>query len=116
QAKELIEAARGEGRDLLETEARRILADYGISVPDSVLMRTPEDAREAVERFGDKRLAAKIVSKDILHKSEAKGVKLNLAGAAALQNAYAQIQANARAYDADADLAGVLVTPMAASG
>jgi acyl-CoA synthetase (NDP forming) len=115
-AQELIQTARKAGRDLLETEARRILVDYGISVPDSILMSASGDAQAAVDRFGDKALAAKIVSKDILHKSEAKGVKLNLAGTAALQDAYAEIQANAIAYKADAELAGVLVTPMAASG
>lgn len=115
-AQTLIEAAMAEERDLLETEARQILADYGISVPESVLMRRPGDADIAAAHFGNTAVAAKIVSKDILHKSEAGGVKLNLMGADALRNVYAQIAANAEAYRPGADVAGVLVTPMAASG
>nr|WP_328731756.1 acetate--CoA ligase family protein [Halomonas azerica] len=53
---------------------------------------------------------------DILHKSDAGGVKLNLSGAAALNEAYQQIMTSARAYDASAEIEGVLVTPMAEKG
>lgn len=115
-AQTIMETARSEKRDLLETEARRILVDYGILVPDSILMCGPADAATAIERFGNNALAAKIVSKDILHKSDAGGVKLNLVGVNALQSAYAHIAANAETYHPGADVAGVLVTPMAASG
>lgn len=69
-----------------------------------------------MEKFGDQPVAMKVVSKDILHKSDAGGVKLNLAGEAALREAYDQIMTSCRAYHASADIRGVLVTPMAKKG
>ena len=68
------------------------------------------------QRFGDQALVMKVVSKDILHKSDAGGVKLNLRGEAALREAYEQIMTSCRAYSASADIHGVLVTPMARKG
>ncbi|HPV08893.1 MAG TPA: acetate--CoA ligase family protein, partial [Aggregatilineales bacterium] len=70
----------------------------------------------AVEKFGEQPLAMKVVSKDILHKSDAGGVKLNLVGGTALRAAFDQIMSSCRAYDAKADIRGVLVTPMARRG
>lgn len=58
----------------------------------------------------------KVVSKDILHKSDAKAVQLNVNGEAEMQQAYAAIMDNSRAYRADADIKGVLATPMARKG
>ena len=58
----------------------------------------------------------KVVSKDILHKSEAGGVRLDLTGAEALRSAFDAIQTSALAYKAGADIAGMLVTPMADRG
>jgi acetyltransferase len=58
----------------------------------------------------------KVVSADILHKSEAGGVKLGLSGEQSLAAAYAEIDAGARAYRKDARVEGMLVTPMAARG
>ena len=58
----------------------------------------------------------KVVSKDILHKSDAGGVKLNLRGEAALRNAYDQIMSSCRAFLPSATIRGVLVTPMARKG
>ncbi|GAA4341922.1 acetate--CoA ligase [Pigmentiphaga soli] len=115
-AEALIQAARKQGRDLLETESREILGEYGIQVPPSVLMRTDGDAAAAIGKLGAAPLAVKIVSKDILHKSEAGGVKLNVTGEQALRAAFAEIKANAARYDAGAEVTGALATPMAARG
>jgi acetyltransferase len=116
KAAQLLAQAKAQGRDLLEPEARAVLAAYGITVPASMLMRSADDAAAVARQFGDARLAAKIVSKDILHKSDAGGVKLNLSGADALRAAFSGIVANARAYDGQAEIDSVLVTPMAAGG
>ncbi|MCG6906247.1 MAG: acetate--CoA ligase family protein, partial [Desulfobacteraceae bacterium] len=58
----------------------------------------------------------KIVSPDILHKSDAGGVRVNLEGPAAIAGAYAEILENARGYNPQADIRGVLVSPMARQG
>lgn len=108
--------ARSKGRDLLEVEAKQLLRNYGIDVPKELLIRNCEDFSAAVAEFGDTPLAMKVVSKDILHKSDAGGVKLNLIGAEELGFAREQILKSCAAYDASADIEGMLVTPMARKG
>ncbi|PTD95712.1 acetate--CoA ligase family protein [Pseudothauera lacus] len=108
--------ARDEGRDLYEYEAKALLRTHGIEVAEEAVVRAPDELVEVAQRFGEQALAMKVVSKDILHKSDAGGVKLNLCGEAALRSAWAQIMESCRAYDADADIRGVLVTPMAKKG
>ncbi len=115
-AAKIVASASAENRDLLETEARELLQAYGIAMPPHQLLRGRADAEAAIEQFADAPLAMKVVSKDILHKSEAGGVKLNLTGAEALRNAFDAIEASALAYKAGAEVAGMLVTPMAARG
>jgi acetyltransferase len=112
----IIDVAAGAGRDLLEPEARDVLKAYGIAVPRHVLARSAAEAQATVKIFGDAKVAMKVVSADILHKSEAKGVKLNVAGTEALQAAFVEIAANARAYRQDARVEGMLLTPMADRG
>ena len=116
EATRIIDAAADAGRDLLETEAREVLKAYGIAMPNHVLMRNPGDAAAAAKIFGNVELAMKVVSPDILHKSEAKGVKLKLNGAQALEAAFREIEVSARAYRRDAQIEGTLVTPMADRG
>ena len=108
--------AENEGRDLYEYEAKALLRAHGIAVADEVVVRDPSELAEAAQRFGDQALAMKVVSRDILHKSDAGGVKLNLRGASALREAYEQIMDACRRYDPKADIRGVLLTPMARKG
>jgi len=115
-AAKIVARAAGEKRDLLETEARELLAAHGVAVPPHVLVRSTADVAAAARQFGDQPLAVKVVSPDILHKSEAGGVKLGVSGEAALQAACDAIRASANAYKADARVEGMLVTPMAAKG
>jgi len=116
EALRIISAAEGAGRDLLETEARDVLKAYEVVVPRHVLASSPGEAAASAQTFGDGLLAMKVVSADILHKSEAQGVKLNLRGERALSDAYREIDASARAYRAGARVDGVLITPMARRG
>ena len=68
--------ARKAGRtSLLESEARDLLACYGVQVPSTVLVRDAKDAVNIVSRLGEGPLALKVVSKDVLHKSDAGGVE-----------------------------------------
>jgi acetyltransferase len=108
--------ARNEGRDLFEYEAKALLRAHGVNVAPEALAHAPEDLAGIAARFADQSLAMKVVSKDILHKSDAGGVKLNLRGEAELRAAYDRIMASSRAYAPAADIRGVLVTPMAKKG
>jgi acetyl coenzyme A synthetase (ADP forming)-like protein len=108
--------AQNEGRDLYEFEAKALLRAHGVAVAEEIVIHGADEIAAAVEKFGDQPVAMKVVSKDILHKSDAGGVKLNLAGEAALREAYDQIMTSCRAYHASADIRGVLVTPMAKKG
>ncbi|WP_206022758.1 acetate--CoA ligase family protein [Billgrantia bachuensis] len=113
---EMFARARAEGRDLFEYEAKQLLREHGIEVPQEIVARSETELVEAATSFGDTPLAMKVVSKDILHKSDAGGVKLNLIGESALRRAREDILASCRAYDAQAEIEGVLVAPMAKKG
>ena len=119
-ADEVVQAmfarAHNEGRDLYEFEARALLRAHGVAVAEEMVVSDAESLAAAAARFGTQPLAMKVVSRDILHKSDAGGVALNLVGEAALRAAYDQIMTRCRAYAPDADIRGVLVTPMARKG
>ncbi len=112
----MFSRAQTEGSDLFEFEAKTLLRTHGIEVAAESVVHSAGELAAVAASFGDQALAMKIVSQDILHKSDAGGVKLNLRGAAALEQAYAQIMASCRAYAPDAKIRGVLVTPMAKKG
>ena len=88
---EIIAVCRREARNVLEPEAYALLKAHGIAVPEHRLMTTPRDAGAIVAAFAHEPLAVKVVSSDVLHKSEAGGVRLNLVGAAALAKAFENI-------------------------
>lgn len=112
----LIDNARQEKRRaLLEHEAKQILTAHGADVADQLLAETAADAVAAAKATKGP-VALKIVSPDILHKSDAGGVKLNLVGDAKVEKAFNAIMRNAKRYDAKADIRGVLVTPMLKDG
>jgi acyl-CoA synthetase (NDP forming) len=109
----IISQAQKEGRKaLLETEAKTICTEYGIPVTQFKLAKTVEEATETAEQFGYP-VVLKIVSPDIIHKSDAGGVIINLKSKAEVQVAYEKILANAKKYKATAKIAGVLVQEMA---
>lgn len=112
----LIAAVRAEKRTyLLEPEAKALLRLHDVPVPTEGLARSAEEAVELAAGFGGKAVL-KIVSPDILHKSDAGGVRVNLEGPAAIAGAYAEILENARGHNPQADIRGVLVSPMARQG
>ncbi|WP_299310518.1 acetate--CoA ligase family protein [uncultured Halomonas sp.] len=112
----MFRKAQDEGRDLFEYEAKRLLRDHGIEVPLERVVRDEAELAQAAGQFDETPLAMKVVSKDILHKSDAGGVKLNVVGEAAMREAREAILASCREYDADAEIEGILVTPMAKKG
>jgi acetyl coenzyme A synthetase (ADP forming)-like protein len=111
-----FEQAQRSGRDLFEFEAKSLLRTYGVDVPKELMVRNEAEFLEAVAEFGHTSLAMKVVSKDILHKSDAGGVKLNLSGEADLRRGHAEILAACKLYKADAEIEGILLAPMARKG
>ena len=112
----IFHQARAERRDLFEYEAKRLLREHGIEVPLELVARDEAQLVEAAERFGETPLAMKVVSKDILHKSDAGGVRLDVVGEGAMREARQAILASCHDYDAEAEIEGVLITPMAQKG
>jgi len=92
------------------------LRAYGVDVPKELIVRNEAEFLEAVAEFGHTSLAMKVVSRDILHKSDAGGVKLNLSGEADLRRGHAEILAACKRYKANAEIEGVLLAPMARKG
>ena len=117
QGRAIIESVRAQGRSsLFEHEARSLLGAYGIDVPTHFVARSARDIEDATAQFGDTPVAMKIISEDILHKSDAGGVLLEISGAEALRHGFVQLLGNARAYRSDARIEGVLIAPMAQLG
>ncbi|MCP3951361.1 MAG: acyl-CoA synthetase, partial [Desulfobacterales bacterium] len=112
----IIDNARQEKRSaLLEHEAKQILTAHGADVSAQMLAKTAAEAMEAARAIAGP-VAMKIVSPDILHKSDAGGVMLNLDSDTEVENAFTKIMANAKRFDTAADIHGILVTPMLQDG
>ena len=115
-ALEVIAGARAAGRDsLTEIEAKKVFEAYGMPTTKIGLAKTEEEAVKLATQIGYP-IVMKIVSPDILHKSDAGGVKVNLKDEAGVREAYNTILKNAKAYKADADVHGVAVQEMAPWG
>jgi acetyltransferase len=91
--------------------ARALLQQCGVATAACELARSADDAVAAAARLGYP-IALKIESPDILHKTEAQGVKLGLSDAAAVRRAHDTIVGNAKRYNADARIDGVIVQAM----
>jgi acetyl-CoA synthetase (ADP-forming) len=97
---------------LLETEAKAVCMEYGIPVTRFSLAKTEKEAVVCAERLGFP-VVLKIVSPDILHKSDVGGVLIDLKSAADVRKGYAQILRNVKKHKANAKIMGVLVQEMA---
>jgi len=114
-ARAILFEARNRGAALSETESKRILACYGIAVPQEIVARDPEQAALAAGQIGGP-VAIKIVSPDILHKTEAGGVSLGLSTPANVREAARNILASAASYAPQARIDGISVQQMAPAG
>jgi acetyltransferase len=116
RVRELLDRVRTEGRvHMGDTEAREILEAYDIALPPSKLC---ENAREAV-RFAEEvgyPVVMKIASPDILHKTDIGGVRLNLDGPEAVEEAFDLLTLRARRYMEDAEVWGCLVQQQVKKG
>jgi acetate---CoA ligase (ADP-forming) len=115
-ALKIIEGARAAGRDsLTEVEAKLVFKAYGMPVTHNLLSTSEDEAVKLANEIGYP-VVLKIVSPDILHKSDAGGVKVNVKDDASVREAYQTILANAKAYKADADIHGIVIQEMAPWG
>ncbi len=112
EALKIIEDVLAQGRkSLVEFEAKEILKAYGLPVPNEKLAKTLEEALKYAEEIGYP-VVLKLMSPQILHKSDAKVVLLNIKNPEELKEKWEEIHENARKYRPDAEILGVLVAPM----
>ncbi len=112
----VIDRALGEGRTfLLAHEGQAVMRAAEIVIPRSLIARSLEEAVGGAERMGYP-VVMKVVSRDILHKSDAGGVALDLEDRNEIIDAYQAILRNCRAYKADAHIEGVEISEMVTRG
>jgi acetyltransferase len=98
-----------------EAQTRPVFEAYGIPVISGDLARSPKEAVKIADQLGYP-VVLKIVSPDILHKSDAGGIRLNLADSAAVTTAYRQLMDKVATAHPEARIEGVLVEAMAPQG
>jgi acetyltransferase len=111
----ILERAASEARHLLEPEALEFLGDHGIVVMPHVLARTREEAQQAAKGMNCP-VVLKIVSPQVIHKSDIGGVRLDLHGDEAVGAGYDELVNGVKRAKMAADIRGVLVVPMAQPG
>jgi acetyl-CoA synthetase (ADP-forming) len=112
----VIAEARKQNRAALDERAgKELLAAYGVAVPRSVVVPGVAEVAAALGKL-NLPVVVKVMSPDILHKSEARAVRLNITSSEELAMACEEILANARAYKKDARIEGFLVEEMAPAG
>jgi acyl-CoA synthetase (NDP forming) len=112
----LIAAAAGKGRRaLLEPEAKRLLRIHGAPAARDAVAVTPDEAVGLARKI-EGPVVLKIVSPDILHKSDAGGVMVGLKTEKQVRQGFSAIMKNARRFNPQADIRGVLVSPLAPVG
>ncbi len=115
EAERIISKAKEEDRDfLLEPEAKRLCALYGLPVTRFEVARSEDEAVEAARRIGFP-IVLKVVSPQVLHKSDVGGVILNLRDEEEVREAYRRIHENVKAKVPGAVIEGILVQEMAPS-
>ena len=112
RAKEIVDAARAEGRTLLdEAEAKEVLASYGIPVVPTLIARDRDAAVAAAHAVGFP-AAVKVWSRVITHKTDVGGVKLGLGDGDAVARAFDAIRTSVTAAAGEGSFLGVTVQPM----
>ncbi|WP_328609746.1 acetate--CoA ligase family protein [Amycolatopsis sp. NBC_00345] len=112
----ILAEAAAEGRSSLTApEGRAVCEAYGIATPRERLAATADEAVAQATEIGLP-VVLKIVSPDILHKTEAGGVLVGLRTAEDVAEGFATILANVKAYNAKAKILGVQVQQMLTSG
>lgn len=112
---EVTELIQGKEGALSEHQSKLLLAAFGIAISREEVATTEEEAVRAAKSIGYP-VAVKIDSPDILHKSEAGVIRLNITNESELLKAYREIIKKAKVYDSKARINGVLVQEMIPKG
>jgi len=112
----ILDKVKSEGRTSLTAPEGKLVCDaYGIPVPQEGVAKSAAEASKLATQMGFP-VVLKIVSPEILHKTEAGGVLVGVRDAAAVEQGFATIMGNAKKYDAKANLVGVQVQQMVQGG
>jgi acyl-CoA synthetase (NDP forming) len=116
EALKVINDVLAQGRKaLVEYEAKQVLKAYGLPLPDEKLAKTVDEALEYAKEIGYP-VVLKLMSPQILHKSDAKVIALKIKDEEELKKKWEEIHENAKKYRPDAEILGVLVAPMLKPG
>ena len=116
EALKIIDLARADGRDsLTEIEAKQVFAAYGLKTTRTRLAESEEQAVDLAQSIGFP-VVMKIVSPDILHKSDAGGVRVNIKDVAGVREAFRTILINAKEFRPNAKIHGIAIQEMAPWG
>jgi acetyl coenzyme A synthetase (ADP forming)-like protein len=114
--RQILDKVKAEGRTSLTAPEGKLVCDaYGITVPKEGVATSAADAAKLASGIGFP-VVMKIVSPEILHKTEAGGVLVGVKSADEVDKGYATIMANAKKYDPKANLLGVQVQQMIKGG
>jgi len=107
----IIQRAKNEKRSLLETEAKELLKEYGIPIPDFKLIKSEEEITGLAKEINFP-IVMKIVSPDIIHKTDAGGIKVEIKDEKKAESAYQEIISKAKKYNKKARISGVIAYTM----
>ncbi len=108
----ILSNVKRQGRsNLLEDEGYEVLKAYGFPIPKSILVNNENDAISASNNIGYP-VVMKISSKDVIHKSDAGGVKVGLKNNDEVKNGFNMILHSVKTHHPDADINGILVQEM----
>lgn len=114
--RKILATVKEEGRNALTAPEGKLVCDaYGIAVPGEGVAKSAAGAVDLAATMGYP-VVLKIVSPDILHKTEAGGVLVGLKDAGEVERGYRTILANAKQYNANAEIVGVQVQQMITGG
>jgi acetyltransferase len=112
----IIDGVVADGRNfLLTNEGQEVMMAAGITIPGSAIAKNIDEAVEKAEKMGYP-LVMKIVSRDIIHKSDAGGLALNLENRDEVVAAFEAIMFNCRNYNPEAVIEGVELAEMVSPG
>ena len=112
RVKTVLDCCRSEGRlELGELEARKILEAYRIPLPRARLAKDVEEAKKIAKEIGYP-LVLKIVSPNILHKTDVGGIKVGIEDEKELEESYDEILFSVKRYMPQANIVGMLVQEM----
>src|SRR6202051_2249947 len=114
--RKILDQAKAAGREALTApEARGVCEAYGITIPKEGVATSADGAAQLAAKIGFP-VVMKIVSPQILHKTEAGGVVVGVKSAEAAKDEYTTIVGNAKKYDAKAEILGVQIQQMLTGG